>query len=219
MATDASRGVEVQRLLKAYRKGLISDESVDDQMSELASEDGPVGAAAPTAKAYIYNGTTFATEREMVARFLDDFRAAESFGGEVLALWADAAREPIVRGGLRNICARERNHGQLLAERLQELGAECRADLSTHLKEAARARLASTAVSDLEKLEDFVARCPNIEAAVRPIREVVAQIEDDLETKALLNTILDDEIATLRWMAATCEELAAAGSRARSSRS
>jgi len=157
---------------------------------------------------------TFPGERELVVRFLDDLRAAESFGGEVLALWADAARDPRVRGGLRMICARERSHGELLARRLEELGSAPAAELGTDLKQAASERLASKEIPDLEKLRDFVARYPDIDAAVKPIRDVIAQIEDDLETKALLATIVDDEIATVRWMTATFKKLAAAGDRA-----
>lgn len=154
-------------------------------------------------KAYTYGGDTFATEHEMVVRFLDDFRAAESFGATVLGLWADVARDPVIRGGLRTICAREQRHANLLADRLRELGAECRAELGRDLRDAARARLASVTISDLDKLDEMLARCADVDVAVKPIRDVLAQIEDDLETRELLRTILDEEIATLRWMGTT----------------
>jgi hypothetical protein len=157
------------------------------------------GRGAP--RVYTYGGDTFSAEREMVVRFLDDFRAAESFGATVLALWAEVARDPLVRGGLRTLGAREQRHANLLADRLRELGAECRAELGRDLRDAARARLASTRISDLDKLEEMLARCADIDVAVKPIRDVLAQIEDDLETRELLRTILDEEIATLRWLA------------------
>jgi hypothetical protein len=159
---------------------------------------------------YLYNGETFETEHELVVRFLDDLRAAEGFGAEVLALWAGVAREPSVRGGLQTICARERAHAELLARRLETLGGSCTADLSDGLKVAARERFASPEISDVEKLRDFVVRHPDVEAGVKPIRDVISQLADDLETKALLATILDDEIASMRWMLGTFKALSAA---------
>jgi DNA-binding ferritin-like protein len=90
----------------------------------------------------------------------------------------------------------------LLARRLEALGGSCTAELSPELKNAARERLASIEVSDVDKLRDFVVRYPDIDAGVKPIRDVIVQIDDDLETKALLTTILEDEVATLRWMLA-----------------
>jgi len=152
---------------------------------------------------YSYNGEIFETERALVVRFLDDFRAAERFGSEVLVLWVGVTQDPVVRGGLHTICGRERSHAALLAQRLEALGGACTAELSPQLMNAARERLASIEVSDVDKLRDFVVRYPDIEAGVKPIRDVIAQIDDDLETKAMLTTILEDEVATLRWMLAT----------------
>jgi hypothetical protein len=177
---------------------------VTDDRGELGVYD-PEGGA----KEYRYDGTTFASERQFVARFLDDLRAAESFGAEVVALWAAVASDPEVRGGLRAIYARERSHGEILARRIEELGGTCAAELGAGLKQAASAHLASVAVPDIEKLRDFVARYPDMNAAVKPIRDVILQIENDLETRALLGAIADDEIATQRWMATAFKRLAA----------
>ena len=176
-------------------------------MGADAERDLDEKAPAQEPKIFVYDGETFTSERQMVTRFLDDFRAAESFGATVLAEWVDVARDPVVRGGLRAVCAREQRHSELLAERLLELGGQCSADLSRGLKEAARGALAAREVSDLEKLQTLVARYADVDTAVRPIRNVIRQIEDDLETKALLRAILDEEIATLRWIATTCETL------------
>ena len=40
-----------------------------------------------------------------------------------------------------------------------------------------------------------------------PIRQVIGQIEDDLETRSLLEGILEDELATIRWLHATGEAM------------
>jgi hypothetical protein len=213
----ADRDHDIRQLLKAYRSGLITEQLFEEQMRGLADdvdvEDGvdrgheAAGDAGPSAsqstRTYSYNGGEFTSERALILRFLDDFRAAESFGACVLALWADVARHPMLRGGLRTICARERSHGELLQQRLQQLGGECTAELGPDLRRAAEQRLASAEVADVDKLKDVVARYPDIETAVKPIRDVIGQIEEDLETRALLSTILDDELATLRWMAAS----------------
>ncbi len=169
--------------------------------SESDRQPPPTTDGRGVPRAYTYGGDTFRAEREMVVRFLDDFRAAESFGATVLGLWADVARDPVVRGGLRTLCAREQRHANLLADRLRQLGAECRAELGRDLQDAARARLASAKISDLDKLDEVLARCADVDVAVKPIRDVLAQIDDDLDTRELLRMILDEEIATLRWLA------------------
>lgn len=209
MAADAGRATPAAarsngqpKSVRELRPGGSYTQAIDNGADEPAR--APVAGRART---FVYRGAVLASERELLIRFLDDFRAAESFGATVLGLWADVATHPVVRGGLRTICAREARHGELLAERLQELGGECRAELDRDLREAARARLASTSVSDGEKLAEMVARYSDVDVAVQPMRDVLYQIEDDLETKALLQTILEEEIATLRWLKATSRDL------------
>jgi hypothetical protein len=165
--------------------------------------------SAPTSTVYEYAGEAFASEREMLVRFLDDFRAAEVAGAAVLAVWGAIAQDPVVRGGLRAIAHRERRHGDLLAERLREIGGECRAALDPGLAEAAHERLASTTLSDAEKLAGLVACHADIDTALRPMRAVIARIAEDQETKALLSAIVDEEVLTLRWIASTGRRLAA----------
>jgi len=170
-------------------------------------ELGADGAASP-AKCYRLRDRQFATERELVVRFLDEFRAGESFGGEVFALWAATSTDPAVRGGVRVVCDREETHGRRLASRLAELGHTPCVELPSKFREAARERLASREVSDLDKVRDLTRRLPDVDEAVKPIRDVLAQIEDDLESRALLELILEDEVSTLRWFHATEKRLA-----------
>ena len=97
---------------------------------EFVTDDAEGGAALrQSTKTYAYHGSIFTSERELVVRFLDDLRAAESFGSEVLALWAAATRDAVVNEGLQTICGRERSHGELLARRLEEIGGVPTAEL------------------------------------------------------------------------------------------
>jgi len=187
---------ELRQLLKAYRRGLISDDVFEEQLREIRLD-----GASPTApgKDYRVRERTFATEREMLLHFLDEFRAGETFGGEVFGLWSAVAVDPCVRGGIEVVREREAMHGRLLGARITALGGQCRASLPEKFQLAARARLGSREVSDADKIADFVRRLPDVEAAVAPIRQVIAQIEEDRETRALLENIIEDESATVRW--------------------
>jgi len=196
---EVTSGFELRQLLKAYRKGLISDEIFEEQLRELRL-DGPASSTSePPRKVYRVRDRTFASEREMLLHFLDEFRAGETFGGEVFGLWSAVASDPRVRGGIEVVREREAMHGRLLGARVTALGGQARASLPEKFQLAARARLASRDVSDAEKVADFVRRLPDVEGAVAPIRQVIRQIEDDLETRALLENVLEDEVATVRW--------------------
>jgi hypothetical protein len=192
---------ELRQLLKAYRRGLISDDVFEEQLRDIQG-NGAAGngqAPAPAREPYRVRDRTFATERDMILHFLDEFRAGETFGGEVFALWYSVARDARVRGGLQVVREREAMHGKLLAARIAALGGRCHAALPEKFQTAARARLGSAEVSDADKIADFVRRLPDAEAAVKPIRAVIAQIEHDSETQALLENVLEDELATVHW--------------------
>jgi len=197
---EVTSGFELRQLLKAYRRGLISDEVFEEQLHEI-QHDGPSRNSTPAvaAKTYCVRERTFSTERDMLLHFLDEFRAGETFGGEVFALWYSVAADPCVRGGIQVVREREAMHGRLLAARIAALGGQCRAALPEKFQAAARARLASREISDADKIADFVRRLPDVERAIAPIRAVIAQIEDDLESRALLENVMEDEIATVRW--------------------
>jgi hypothetical protein len=205
---EIDRQFEVRQLLKAYRKGLISDELFAEQMREI---DGGAAVCTPSpARVYSLRRRTFSTERDLIVRFLDEFRAGESFGGEIFHLWCKASRDPALRGGLRVVAEREASHGRLLEARLSELGGRCEVSLPESLRDAARARLSARDVSDLDKIRDLTRRLPDVDAAVEPIRNVIAQIEQDHETRTLLALLIDEETSTLRWLHAMERQLAGA---------
>lgn len=208
--SEVTSQFELRQLLKVYRRGLISDELFEEQLHEIqgaAHANGNGASAQAPARVWRVRDRTFPTEREMVLHFLDEFRAGETFGGEVFALWYAVSPDPRVRGGLQVVREREAMHGKLLGARIVALGGKCQASLPEKFQTSARARLGSPTVSDADKLADFVKRLPDVEAAVAPIRDVVAQIDDDCETRALLESILEDEMATVRWFHATVAAL------------
>lgn len=212
---EVDRGFELRQLLRAYRRGLISDEVLEEQLHEIGvvgnGATAPNGHAAEPAKVYRVRERTFTSERDMVLHFLDEFRAGETFGGEVFALWYSVCRDPRIRGGLQVVREREAMHGKLLAARIATLGGHSQAALPEKFQSAARARLGSAEISDADKIADFVRRLPDAEAAVAPIRAVIAQIEQDCESRALLENVLEDELSTVRWFHAM-NQTAASGS-------
>ena len=72
-AQQTAPDFEVRQLLKAYRKGLISDELFEAQIAELA------GGARNGRAQYTYNGKPVGSEREMIMQLLDEFRCRENF--------------------------------------------------------------------------------------------------------------------------------------------
>jgi hypothetical protein len=207
---DVDRQFELRQLLKAYRRGLISDEVFEEQLRDIQLDGAATDRFARPARTYRVRERTFTSERAMLLHFLDEFRAGETFGGEVFAAWCAVATDPRVRGGLEVVREREAMHGRLLARRLAALGGEPRAELPEKFRNAACARLGSREIADADKIVDFMRRLPDPEAAVAPIREVIAQIEEDCETRALLESVLEDEAATVRWFHATGELLGVA---------
>ncbi|MBM4268472.1 MAG: hypothetical protein FJ144_17995 [Deltaproteobacteria bacterium] len=209
--SDANKQFELRQLLKAYRKGLISDQLFEEQMREIQMGDGNgAGPVRAPERTYRAGKKTYSSERDMVVEFVDQFRAGEAFGGVVFALWSEVTQNACLRGGLRIVCEREAMHGRVLGARLSELGAQPTASIPESFREAARTRLGSPHVADEEKLADFLRRVPEGEAAVAPIREVIAQIEEDMETRSLLESITEDELATIRWFYATGKALGVA---------
>jgi hypothetical protein len=147
--------------------------------------------------------------RPGVARFLDDLRAAEAAGAEVLTAWIAVCGHEGLRGGLRTIAEREAAHAELLDERLRELGMPCSAALSEAVRGTALARYGSAGVSDEEKLDLVLARYPDDASATRLIHAVIDDLRnDDPETRELLRLVADGETATIAWLRAYAAGLA-----------
>jgi len=195
----ATTDFEVRQLLKAYRKGLISDELFAEQMKDLNG-----------AHRYAYNGTTHATEGEMIMHLLDEFRCGENFASEYLNRWIAVSDQECVRGGLRTVQQRETFHAQLLEARLRELGGVPQCTVPVERREKELQFYASAEKKDLEKLQSIAARIKDPAQVLKPITDVIDQIQDDQQSKELLRTLIDDEMSSIKWLLQACQTLSAA---------
>ncbi len=151
-------------------------------------------------KTYICQGKTYHNERDMVVALLDNFRAGEAFGAELLQAWVTVCQLPALRGGLRTVAEREAWHARVLAQRLQELDSPCQAQLGADMRHATLKRMGAAEISDVDKLRELAGFVTGPSDPVAELRYAAEQIEEDQETRALLLTLLDDEDASIRWL-------------------
>lgn len=197
----ATTDFEARQLLKAYRKGLISDELFEEQMQELRS-----GA---TDQGYSYNGKSYETEKELVLGILDEFRCAEDFAAEYLNRWVEVSDQECVKGGLRVVQQREAYHAQILEERLRELGGSPQCSVPAERREKELPFFASTDSNDIEKLQSITAQLKDKDVAeiLKPLTDAIDQIQDDQHSKELLGSLVDDELSSVKWLMGACETL------------
>jgi mannose-6-phosphate isomerase-like protein (cupin superfamily)/rubrerythrin len=194
----ATREFEVQQLLKAYRKGLISDDLLETQMKELNGQGN-----------YTYDGKNYASEREMILNFLDKYRCQENFASEFLSRWIEVSDQECVKGGLRTVQQRESIHAQLLEARLRELGGVPQCTVPQEERDQRIGFFGSAEKKDLEKLQSIAAQIKDPAEAIKPLNDSIAQIQDDQHTKELLRTMVDDEMSSVKWLLEACQTLSA----------
>lgn len=199
----ATADFEMRQLLKAYRKGLISDELFEEQMRDLNHNGNGQ-------QCFMYNGKAHATEREMIMHLLDEFRCGENFASEYLNRWIEVSDQDCVKGGLRTVQQREAFHAQLLEARLRELGGIPQCTVPAERRDKELPFYASAEKKDLEKIQSIAGRYNDPAAALKHITDVIAQINDDQQSKELLRTLVDDEMSSLKWLLEACETLSAA---------
>ena len=197
----ATTDFEARQLLKAYRKGLISDELFEEQMQELRS--------GTTDQGYSYNGKSYETEKELVLGILDEFRCAEDFAAEYLNRWVEVSDQECVKGGLRVVQQREAYHAQILEERLRELGGSPQCSVPAERREKELPFFASTDSNDIEKLQSITAQLKDKDVAeiLKPLTDAIDQIQDDQHSKELLGSLVDDELSSVKWLMGACETL------------
>jgi hypothetical protein len=154
-----------------------------------------------------YGEESFATEREMILRVLDDFRCTEAFGAEYVPLWLRTSDQDVVKGGLRVVGEREAYHARLMEKRLRELGGKPRCEIPADVRKRKLAFYGSRTLKDAGKLRDEAAEIGDPAKALKRYTDVVDQIRDDVITKQLLHWILQDEQSTIRWVMETAAML------------
>lgn len=160
--------------------------------------------AAQAQGAYTCFGQTYASEREMLLHFLDEYRCAEDFAAQYIGQWLDVSERAYVKGGLRTIHQREAFHAKLLEARLRALGGSPQCTVPATRREKEFAFYTSAQKTDAEKLQRAVGRITDPAQALKPLTDVIEQIEDDEQSKQMLRTIIDDELATIHWLQETC---------------
>lgn len=190
----ATADFEVRQLLKAYRKGLISDELFEAQIKELTN------SAQNGQGKYFFGGKAHASERAMLMHFLDEYRCAENFASEYLNCWSEVSDQECVKGGLRVIQQREAYHAQLLEARLRELGGLPQCTVSTEQRAKEMAVYASKEKKDVEKLQYVANQITDLPKALKFITDVIDQIQEDQQSKELLRSLVQDEFSSGKWL-------------------
>jgi hypothetical protein len=137
---------------------------------------------------------------EELVTFLDQFRAGEALGEASLGAWIEVSDQACVKGGLRTIQQREGMHARLLEARMKELGATPSFQIPDGVHEATMKDAGNPDKSDALKIADFCKQFPDIDAALKPIHDMIAKLDDDQETRFLLHTIAQDERSTLEFV-------------------
>lgn len=142
------------------------------------------------------------SERSRVLALLDELHATESAGAAAMTRWSAMAADPTLRGGLRVIAARDAAHGALALARLRALGGVPERAPSPARTELLRL-VEAPGATDAAKLRALVARLP-ADRGDR-VQEATAGIVEDLETRALIETMSDDDRVSLAWLRAVGE--------------
>jgi hypothetical protein len=196
-----NRDFEFKQLLRAYRAGIISEETFNHEMSELEN-----GAGANGSRGFEAFGKNYGSEREAVAALLDRFRVGEANGEKAFKAWAQQCTTECVRSGIRMIAEREGYHARIFERRMADLGLKCEAqpaEMSVTITE----RLADANTPDNQKLLYLNSLAPNPETFLKPIADLAENIKEDLETKELLKLFVQDELSSAKWLQYACGAL------------
>src|SRR5229473_1284630 len=105
-----NRDFEFKQLLRAYRAGIITEETFECEMTALENGSPAMSNGAQGFRAL---GKTYANEREAVATMLDRFRAGEANGQMAFGNWAKVVSTDCIRSGVRMIAEREGYHARI----------------------------------------------------------------------------------------------------------
>jgi hypothetical protein len=201
MSTD----FEFKQLLRAYRRGVISESVFEREVDALDGGSNANAASSSRMSGFTAFGKTYPTESEAILAFLDRFGAAESAAEVCLNKWVDQAKDDCVRGGVQMIAEREGYHGRVFAKRLRELGGQRKDDgreTTEALKYATDANL-----SDAEKLLKLTSAAPDPKTILQPIFDFGDAIKEDQLTKQMVQLYAKDELGSGTWLYEICAVL------------
>lgn len=184
-----TREFEFTRLLRAYRKGIISEQTFEAEMALL--EDGNGGG-------FTAMGRNYACERDAIVGYLQRVRNGEAAGALALSNWAGVCKTDCMRSGLRTIAEREAYHVRVMDQKLRELGAQGEQASDPEIDKFVSMQ-SDPNISDLDKLRRIVSSFGNPDEVVKPIHEFVGLIKDDLDAKEMLALWAEDEYSSLKW--------------------
>ncbi|MBV8138245.1 MAG: hypothetical protein JO121_21850 [Deltaproteobacteria bacterium] len=200
-----SRDFEFKALLRAYRSGVITQQTFESEIATLENGGKVANGNGAGFKAF---GRTYKSERDAIVSFIDKVRAGEANGGQAFTAWAEVCTTDCIKTGIRMIAEREAYHSRIFAKRLAELGGQPRAE-NTEDGRKFTAYLGDPNVADNVKLLKFVERVGNgkPEDAIKPIYDFAALIKDDLGTKEALRLFAEDELSSTKWIYESCAVL------------
>ncbi len=188
------REFEFAQLLRAYRKGIISEKAFEQEMALL---EGATGSGA-NGGGFSAMGKTYACERDAIVAYLGRVRNGEAAGAEALAKWAEVCKTDCMRSGLRTIAEREAYHVRVMDRKLSDLGAKCEAARDPEIDKFI-GKQSDPNISDLDKLRTIVSSFGNAEDVVKPIHDFVDLIKEDLDAKEMLALWAEDEYSSIKW--------------------
>ena len=147
-----------------------------------------------------YQGKDNPTERDLILHLLDNYSTTEGFVAHYLPKWIEVSRNEAVKRVLRTVQRREAAHAGLMKARLRELGKSLTAEIPAIRREKEISFFASSEHTDEEKLKVLSDLFGDAEAFLSPVTQVIDQITEDLQTKEILKTILDDERESVSWV-------------------
>jgi hypothetical protein len=198
-----NRDFEFKQLLRAYRNGIITEATFEDEMKKLEGNGAHMNGDAGGFRAF---GRTYKSECAAVVSFLDKVRAGEANGGEAFAAWAAVCKTDCIRSGIRMIAEREAYHARVFEQRLLELGGEKRAGTTDEGRKF-KEYLGDPNIPDTEKLLRFTKSVGDPKEAIKPICDFAALLKDDLETKEALRLFAEDELSSTQWVWDACAAL------------
>jgi hypothetical protein len=197
-----NRDFEFKQLLRAFRAGIITEQTFESEMAALENGNGN-GQARPGFEAM---GKSYGSEREGVASLLDRFRAGEANGEAAFLAWEKLCKTDCIRSGIRMIAEREGYHARIFERRMRDLGVECK----EQVPEASRKfteYMSDPNVSDNQKLLYFNSLVPDVDTFFKPVCAIAEDIKEDLESKELFKLFVQDEISTVKWLQYACAAL------------